>query len=162
MLIQGTCQELEKPYFRLTEIPDPASVRPEEVLRKSFEYCIKKHKHIEKEEDYFWIQDQLKSIRQDMKIQRIVNDFTVEIYEKNARLCQEGGDLQQYNQCQGQLIELYREGHKGNKHEFYMYRIVYLALNSEKFELNRFLKEMPNDEMCNQLVQRGIEYLFLF
>lgn len=39
-----------------------------------------------------------------------------------------------------------------------MYRIVYLALNSEKFELNRFLKEMPNDEMCNQLVQRGIDF----
>jgi len=27
---------------------------------------------------------------------------------------------------------------KGNKYEFFMYRIVYLSLNSEKFELNSF------------------------
>lgn len=29
---KGTCQTVEKPYFRLTSAPDPAEVRPEEIL----------------------------------------------------------------------------------------------------------------------------------
>jgi hypothetical protein len=130
--IQGTCQELEKPYFRLTEIPDPANVRPESVLKKAFKLIQKRYRH--KEVDDRWILDQMNSIRLDMKIQRIQNSFTTEVYEKNARLCLEIGDMQQYKVCQGQLIDMYREGLAGKKYEFYMYRIVYLALNSEKFE----------------------------
>jgi len=47
---------------------------------------------------------------------------------------------------------------KGNKYEFFMYRIVYLSLNSEKFELNSFLKEMKNEELTNEYVQMGINF----
>lgn len=93
-----------------------------------------------------------------MKIQRIQNSFTTEVYEKNARLCLEIGDMQQYKVCQGQLIDMYREGLPGKKYEFYMYRIVYLALNSEKFELNKFLKEMSVKELGHELVQEGVRF----
>lgn len=31
--IRGTCQEVEKSYFRLTSMPDPATVRPVSVLK---------------------------------------------------------------------------------------------------------------------------------
>ena len=54
--IQGTSEELDKPYFRLTEIPDPCSVRPEEVLRKSLSYVEQKLQS--SSEDYRWGLDQ--------------------------------------------------------------------------------------------------------
>ena len=42
--IVGTCQNPEKPFFRLTSAPDPAEVRPEEVLHKSLKLISKKWK----------------------------------------------------------------------------------------------------------------------
>ncbi|KAI5430966.1 hypothetical protein KIW84_035203 [Lathyrus oleraceus] len=35
LTVKGTCQEIEKRYLRLTSAPDPATVRPEEILEKA-------------------------------------------------------------------------------------------------------------------------------
>jgi hypothetical protein len=35
MTVVGTCTNLEKPYFRLGDAPDPAKVRPEYILKKT-------------------------------------------------------------------------------------------------------------------------------
>jgi len=35
LTVVGTCQDIEKPYFRLGADPDPAKVRPEKVLKKT-------------------------------------------------------------------------------------------------------------------------------
>ena len=36
----GTCQVLEKSYFRLTSAANPAEVRPEEILKKSLKLIL--------------------------------------------------------------------------------------------------------------------------
>ena len=38
--VKGTCQEVEKSYFRLTSKPDPSLVRPEPVLRKALNRLV--------------------------------------------------------------------------------------------------------------------------
>ncbi|KAI7834363.1 SAC3/GANP/Nin1/mts3/eIF-3 p25 family-domain-containing protein [Kickxella alabastrina] len=71
--IVGTCAKLEKSYLRLTSAPDPSQVRPLSQLH--------------------YICDQLKSMRQDLTVQRITNEFTVEVYELHARIALETNDL---------------------------------------------------------------------
>lgn len=120
MKIEGTSMDLEKPYYRLTEVPDPADVRPEYVLKKSLANVVDKFRRGEC--TVHFVVDQFRSIRlvapahQDMKIQRIHNAFTVEVYEKNCLFCLKHGVLDQFNQCLLQLYQLYRDEIPGNKH----------------------------------------------
>lgn len=67
--IVGTCTNLEKPYFRLGADPDPAKVRPESVLNQSLKMLKNKWKN--KEVEYRYMEEQFKSIRQDLVVQGI-------------------------------------------------------------------------------------------
>ena len=113
--IVGTCQELEKEYFRLNEVPDPACVRPEPVLRLALARLLRRFEALPpvqgaREGDYKeYLWTQLKAIRQDLLIQNLKSAFAVEVYEAHARIALACSDLNEYNQCQTQLMELYRE-----------------------------------------------------
>lgn len=99
----GTCQNLEKPYLRLTTFPKPEEVRPLEVLTKSLSHI--KCRYI-KTEDFDWANEQLKSVRQDITVQGIKNDLVLEVYETHARILLEHGDLNEFNQCQTMIRTL--------------------------------------------------------
>lgn len=127
MKVIGTCQQLEKDYFRLTSAPNPNTVRPENVLRQALEFVKNKwnnEKHTNKEINSY-VLSQFKSLRQDLTLQHISNDLTVEVYESHARIELEKGDLNEYNQCQTQLKQLYATGLQGSEKEFVAYRILY-------------------------------------
>ena len=105
--IKGTSTQLEKSYFRLTSAPDPASVRPQPVLEAALaRVCLRVARQVE---NYFYAQDQLKAIRQDLTVQHLRNPFTVKVYETHARMALGYGELADYNQCQAQLIALYKQ-----------------------------------------------------
>ncbi|KAK8467289.1 hypothetical protein PHAVU_007G008100 [Phaseolus vulgaris] len=124
LTVKGTCQEIEKRYLRLTSAPDPATVRPEEVLEKALVMVQNSQKN------YLYKCDQLKSIRQDLTVQRIRNQLTVKVYETHARLTLEFGDLPEYNQCQSQLKTLYAEGIEGSDMEFAAYNLLCVIMHS--------------------------------
>lgn len=139
MTVKGTCTRLEKDFFRLTAPPQATMVRPQPILQHHLKNL--KQIFVTKEHDYEWLCSQLKAVRQDLTVQRINNDFAVDVYETHARIALEEGDLNEYNQCQTQLKELYdllehkfqRRIAKGfgnvpglsNQNEFIAYRIIY-------------------------------------
>ncbi|WFD33060.1 hypothetical protein MSPP1_004117 [Malassezia sp. CBS 17886] len=137
--VVGTSTKLEKPYLRLTSAPDPKTVRPLTTLRDTLELLKGKWRA---EHNYAYICDQFKSMRQDLTVQRIKNDFTVKVYEIHARIALEKGDLGEYNQCQTQLRSLYAYGLRGSVLEFLAYRILYLLHTRNQREVNALMTEL--------------------
>lgn len=158
--IVGRSTQLEKRYLRLTSAADPNSVRPLHILRKTLELLKKKWKE---EQNYSYICDQFKSLRQDLTVQHIQNDFTVTVYEIHARIAIEKGDLGEYNQCQSQLKTLYEMGIKGNEYEFIAYRILYFLHTRNRSDLNELLFQIENlrdpqtGKLSNSAIQHAID-----
>ena len=103
----GTNMNLEKPYLRLTTYVKPENVRPIEVLVKSLAHIKSKYYQ---EEDFEWANEQLKSVRQDITVQRLRNRFVLDVYETHARILLEHGDLSEFNQCQTMIRYLTTSG----------------------------------------------------
>jgi len=152
--VVGTCQDLEKRYLRLTAAPKPSQVRPPHILRQTLELLKKKWK---KDQNYSYICDQFKSMRQDLTVQRVRDDFTVEVYEIHARIALEKGDLGEYNQCQTQLKGLYKLGLKGKPNEFKAYRILYYIHTANRAELNNALADLTAAEKKDPAIKHALD-----
>uniref|UniRef100_A0A0E0L3H7 PCI domain-containing protein n=1 Tax=Oryza punctata TaxID=4537 RepID=A0A0E0L3H7_ORYPU len=151
LTVKGTCQEIEKQYLRLTSAPDPATVRPEHVLDKALSMVETSQKN------YLYKCDQLKSIRQDLTVQRIQNELTVKVYETHARLAMQAGDLPEYNQCQSQLKRLYAEGIKGCYFEFSAYNLLCVMLHSNnKRDLLSSLASLSKQAKQDEAVKHAL------
>ncbi|XP_019192322.1 PREDICTED: SAC3 family protein A-like isoform X1 [Ipomoea nil] len=151
LTVKGTCQEIEKRYLRLTSAPDPATVRPEEVLEKALLMVQNSPKN------YLYKCDQLKSIRQDLTVQHIHNGLTVRVYETHARLAIEAGDLAEYNQCQSQLKTLYSEGISGCNMEFAAYNLLCALLHSNnKRDLLSAMSRLSSEARENSAVKHAL------
>ncbi|KAK9810088.1 hypothetical protein WJX72_004591 [[Myrmecia] bisecta] len=158
LIIKGTCQDLEKSYFRLTSAPDPSTVRPEPVLRKALQQLVLKLRG--GKENYFYALDQFKGLRQDCTVQHLRNDLTVQVYEAHARAALEYGDVAEYNQCQTQLNMLYADGVSGCKEEFLAYRILYQTVHAKHGESASLLStlRLVTDEVAQHpAVQHALQ-----
>lgn len=128
--IIGRCTDLEKKYYRLTSEPDPNKVRPQPVLQKSVQFLIDQLDI----KPYSYIKDQFKSIRQDMTVQHLKNNFTLYVYETNSRISIKNNDLGEFNQCLTQMEYLFDSGELTIKDlnvielEFRCYRNLYLLI----------------------------------
>jgi SAC3 family protein LENG8/THP3 len=152
--IVGRSQKLEKNYFRLTSAPNPDDVRPLEVLRKTLELLKKKWRT---EGNYVYICDQFKSLRQDLTVQHIKNDFTTSVYEYHARIALEKGDLGEYNQCQTQLRALYKQNLGGHPVEFKAYRILYFIHTCNRTDMNDVLSDLTPADKMEPAIKHALE-----
>ncbi len=149
----GRSQKLEKNYFRLTSAPNPDSVRPLPVLQNTLELLKRKWKQ---EANYTYICDQFKSLRQDLTVQHIKNEFTVNVYEIHARIALEKGDLGEYNQCQTQLRALYKQNLGGHPMEFKAYRILYFIHTCNRTDMNDVLSELTQTDKADRAVKHAL------
>ncbi|RAL63907.1 hypothetical protein DID88_003095 [Monilinia fructigena] len=129
----GTNTSLEKEYFRLTTAPVASQVRPEYILRETLDLLKKKWK---KEGNYSYICDQFKSMRQDLTVQRIKNEFTVTVYEIHARIALEKG--------------ISKIG--GNPVEFKAYRILYFIHTANRTALNDVIADLTTAEKESEAI----------
>ncbi|KKY21534.1 putative sac3 ganp domain protein [Phaeomoniella chlamydospora] len=150
----GRSQKLEKNYFRLTAPPNPETVRPLPILKQTLELLKKKWR---KENNYTYICDQFKSLRQDLTVQHIKNDFTVNVYEIHARIALEKGDLGEYNQCQTQLRALYRQKLGGHPTEFLAYRILYFIHTCNRSDMNDVLADLTPADKTDGAVKHALD-----
>jgi hypothetical protein len=159
----GTNQDFEKDYYRLTGPPEPNTIRPLSVLRRSLEYILSKYGRTN---NYRYVCDQLKAIRQDLTVQMIRNKFTIQVYESHARIAIENKDRDEFNQCQNQLKTLYKVVSNkessnlpmsSNNAEFIGYRLVYNILTKSFKDLNEVTKEIkknfPSDIYLKHLLE---------
>jgi hypothetical protein len=122
--VKGTCLTLEKEYLRLAAPPRAELVRPKPVLERYLANL--KQDYADWKHDYLWFFSHLKAVRQDCTVQRIQAVFAVEVYETHAKIALQEGDLNEYNQCQTQLKELYETGEAvENDAEFIAYCLLY-------------------------------------
>lgn len=152
--IVGKSQKLEKNYFRLTSAPNPDDVRPIEVLRKTLELLKKKWRS---DNNYVYICDQFKSLRQDLTVQHIKNDFTTTVYEIHARIALEKGDLGEYNQCQSQLRALYKQNLGGHPVEFKAYRILYFIHTQNRTDMNAVLSDLTPADKKEPAIKHALD-----
>lgn len=148
--VVGRSQKLEKNYFRLTAPPKPEEVRPPEVLQQTLELLKKKWLQ---DNNYGYICDQFKSLRQDLTVQHIKTEFTINVYEIHARIALEKGDLGEYNQCQTQLRALYKQNLGGHPVEFKAYQILYYIYTCNRTDMNDLLSDLtPADKKTKAVV----------
>ena len=152
--VVGRSQELEKKYFRLTSAPNPDTVRPLPVLERTLDLLKRKWKQ---ENNYSYICDQFKSLRQDLTVQHIKNEFTVIVYEIHARIALEKGDLGEYNQCQTQLRALYSQNLGGHPTEFKAYRILYFIHTCNRTDMNDVLADLTTAEKGDPAIKHALD-----
>ena len=112
MTVKGTCRTLEKEYLRLTSPRAPSWSAPRRSCRGTWTTSKKMYYkegkvHDGRNWEYDWYCSQFKALRQDLTVQRIANAFTVGVYETHAKVALEEDDINEYNQSQTQLKELY-------------------------------------------------------
>ncbi|KAH9940929.1 SAC3/GANP/Nin1/mts3/eIF-3 p25 family-domain-containing protein [Epithele typhae] len=151
--IVGTSKEIFKDYLRLTSEPKPEQIRPYNVLQETLAQLKKRWRE---KATYNWMCSQFKSLRQDLTVQRIKNEFTVTVYEIHARMALEVGDMVEYNQCQAMLRNLYELGIPGKVEEFTAYRILLLLHGRNRSDLNLYVGQLTQKQKSGPAVRHAL------
>lgn len=162
---KGYNNELERKYSR--DAPIPEDIRPQSVLVKALNHITKQAALKEQIEGrpvaLKYMSEQLKGMRQDLRVQDIRNNFSVKVYEMHARLSLENEDLGEFNQCQAALKQLYMvpsiDRSACSIAEFFCYRLVYLSLGEQLDSLSTELIHYTNLHLKRKEVKSIVHYI---
>jgi SAC3 family protein LENG8/THP3 len=149
----GRSTAMERAYTRYEPLVE--DIRPLLVLKRAFAFVVARSKEVEETDGVKagqkYLSDQLKGMRQDLRVQNIVQPFTVKVYERHARLSLEMGDIGEFNQCQAALKQFYESpllaAHHTSEKEFFLYRVVYLTLSEQYDSLSTELINFTNAQL---------------
>ena len=149
----GTSTCLEKPFLRLTAPPHASTVRPPRVLRLALAHVKRRWREAP---DYAgWACEQLKSLRQDLTVQRVRDSLAVEVYETHARVALEVGDAAEYGQCASVLRVLHPANPgAGCPPEFAAYRLLSAARTGREAFADE-LRGLSPSELAHPCVQHA-------
>ncbi|KAH8832436.1 SAC3/GANP/Nin1/mts3/eIF-3 p25 family-domain-containing protein [Flagelloscypha sp. PMI_526] len=156
LTIVGTSTSLFKDYLRLTSEPRPDQIRPLSILQKTLPELTARWKK-DGRSQYHWVCSQFKSIRQDLTVQRIKTEFTVNVYEVHARIALEMEDMIEYSTCTGTLRQLYELGIPGNKEEFTAYRLLEYLHGRNHRELNTLVGQLTPRQKKDEVVRHALQ-----
>jgi hypothetical protein len=83
-------------------------------------------------EDYCYVQNQFRSIRQDLLLQGLKNSFSVKVVEENIKISLANKDLKEYERLRVDLHELYQLLPQLAKEEFIFTSLLYLILSEDQ------------------------------
>lgn len=156
----GESTKVKRMYSRYE--PTVEDIRPLPVLVKAFRHIKRQAREREKVEGgaaaMKFLSEQLKGMRQDIRVQNLHNAFTVAVYEFHARLCLQMGEVGEFNQCQAALKTFYASDTIEKSvccvSEFFCYRLTYLFLSHQYDSLSTELINYTNAQ--SQEYQKGL------
>eukprot|EP01124_Arcella_intermedia_P023191 TRINITY_DN3631_c0_g1_i5.p1 TRINITY_DN3631_c0_g1~~TRINITY_DN3631_c0_g1_i5.p1 ORF type:complete len:208 (-),score=52.57 TRINITY_DN3631_c0_g1_i5:78-701(-) len=157
--IVGESKAIEKTYLRLTSAADPTQVRSLETLIQSFAHIKQKWKAKSDMKNYLFIHDQFMSLRQDLTVQDIKNEFVVEVYETHASIAVEMGDWTTFSQCITVLFAFYEAGILGNKLEFVSYSLLFYLSKNDYYAITLALMKLPLQDIKSRPVSFSLEII---
>lgn len=91
-----------------------------------------------------------------VQIQRLQNEFVVELYQTHARIALEHGDVNEFHQCQTQLFPLHARGlgSTPSHREFLAYRLLYYVYTRNATEVRRRAQVPPPPHTLTPLAPR--------
>lgn len=144
--VVGTCATLEKEYARVPAgmVPDPATIRPANVLRSALKMVLRRWAERPADErtvqapegmaadsnnlgeTYTWVTSQLRSIRQDLTVQNLRGKVARRCYSAAVRCALDASDWAEFSPSLSRLFELYNEEGDSPPAEFHAYRMLKL------------------------------------
>lgn len=147
----GQCKSIQKFFFRLTSLPEPKNVRSFSVIKCTYAYILYKYNQ---DRNYKYVNEQFRSLRQDLNIQSILHTDVINIYETNIRICIVNNDLFQFLQCINKLFEMYQKLNiNKSKVEFMCYKMIYLTLQNMHQEFCQVYFNLTEEERHDENIQ---------
>jgi len=132
-------------------------VRPEKVLREWLPILLSTWRN---GKNYQYFCDQLKSIRQDLTVQRIQNEFTINVYEIHARMALENDDSLEFAVCLSQLESLSKLGLSFDSLlEFISYRLLLSATSNDILEINIIMNSLSDSQKSDKRITHALNVI---
>ncbi|CAO2622318.1 Leukocyte receptor cluster member 8 [Lemmus lemmus] len=98
----------------------------------------------------------MKSIRQELAVQGIHTELTVQVFATPARIDLEKGGHEDLNQCQMQFKSLYMQNLAGNVGEFTAYRILYYIFTKNSGDITTELAYLTRELKADPCVSHAL------